>query len=78
VSQNEEDASEDGQPTTVSLNDLLPTEILAQTGSFPLALISPPYDQAPDDHLRMLLDFIPSEGDAIQLRDDAFRYAFFM
>jgi hypothetical protein len=75
VLQNEEDTDADGS-APASLN--LPDEILAQTGSFPLALVSPPYNQLADDHMRMLRAFIPPEEEAAQLRDSAFANAFFM
>jgi hypothetical protein len=74
ASQNEEGADADS-PAPASLN--LPDEILAQTGSFPLALMFPPYNQLADDRLRMLLAFIPAEEDAADLRDSAFANAFF-
>jgi hypothetical protein len=76
--QNEEDVSEEGTADEAPLAALLPVEILAQTGSFPLALVSPPYSQVSGDHLQMLLAFIPPEEDAVRFRDAAFPHAFFM
>jgi hypothetical protein len=76
--QNEEDATKEDRTDDLPLGDLLPPEILAQTGSFPLSFILPPHSQTPEEHLRLLLAFVPPEQDAIRLRDAAYSSAFFL
>jgi hypothetical protein len=74
--QNEDPTEHD--VTDPALWDLLPLEILAQAGSFPLALVLPPHVQSPGEHLRMLYELLPAEDEALRLRDCAFQYGFFL
>jgi hypothetical protein len=60
------------------LHQLLPLEILAQTGTYPLSLVSLPYSYNEEDHLQTLIESVPPEDETKELVDYAFRYAFFM
>ena len=76
--QNEQSDDERTDDHITALQTLLPTEILIQSASFPLAPLNSPSLDTDNDRLRNLLQHLPPVDTAIALSEIYFKYASWM